>query len=163
MEFGVVKLVNGLDSGRVQSAICSTTPSGALKRLVSPAVPVHDLNRRDGNDVRLIWALRRLFCRERPDVVHTHGWGTLLEGIIAARLARVPAFVHGEHGTMQLKPHQRWLQRQAWMAADRVLSVSSRLAERMTAEIGVPPARITTIRNGVDLSRFEPSRRAACA
>ena len=39
MEFGVVKLVNGLDPFRVQSAICSTRPAGVLKQLVSPAFP----------------------------------------------------------------------------------------------------------------------------
>lgn len=160
MEFGVVKLVNGLDPRRVQSAICSTTPSGALKELVSATVPVHDLNRRNGNDVRLIWALQRLFRRERPDVVHTHGWGTLLEGLLAARLAGVPAVVHGEHGTLQLKRHQRWLQRQAWLSADRVLSVSSRLAERMASEMRLPAGRVTTIRNGVDLTRFSSSSRS---
>lgn len=160
MEFGVVKLVNGLDPRRVQSAICSTTPSVALKGLVSASVPVHQLNRRNGNDVRLIWALQRLFRRERPDVVHTHGWGTLLEGMLAARLAGVPAVVHGEHGTLQLKRHQRWLQRQAWLSADRVLSVSSRLAERMTSEMRLPAERVTTIRNGVDLTRFSSTSRS---
>jgi sugar transferase (PEP-CTERM/EpsH1 system associated) len=161
MEFGVVKLVNGLNPLRVQSAICSTRPSGALKHLVSPGIPIFDLNRREGNDIRIVWELHRLFRRERPDVVHTHGWGTLLEGILAARLAGVPSVVHGEHGTLQVKPHQRWLQRRAWLSADRVLSVSSRLAERMAAEMKLSVARITTIRNGVDLSRFNPGHRAA--
>jgi len=124
-------------------------------------VPVFDLNRRKGNDVRIVWELHRLFRRERPDVVHTHGWGTLLEGMVAARLAGVPSVVHGEHGTLQVKPHQRWLQRRAWSSANRVLSVSSRLADRMATEMKVSVERITTIRNGVDLSRFNPSDRAA--
>ena len=161
MELGVVKVVNGLDPVRVQSAICSTTPAGALRHLVSPRVPVFELNRREGNDPALVWSMYRLFRRERPHIVHTHAWGTLLEGLIAAKLARIPAVVHGEHGTLQLKPHQRWLQRRAWLAADRVLSVSSRLAERMALETTVDPGRITTIRNGVDLSRFNPIHRAA--
>jgi sugar transferase (PEP-CTERM/EpsH1 system associated) len=161
MEFGVVKLVNGLNSRRVHSAICSTTPAGALKQLVSSDVPVYGLNRRSGNDVRIIWSLQRLFRRERPDVVHTHGWGTLLEGMLAARLAGVPSVIHGEHGTLQMKTYQRWLQRRAWTSADRVLSVSSRLAERMATTMQVPTERITTIRNGVDLSRFGSSDRGA--
>jgi glycosyltransferase involved in cell wall biosynthesis len=103
--------------------------------------------------------LYRLFRQERPHVVHTHAWGTLLEGLIAARLARVPFVVHGEHGTLQLRGYQRRLQRAAWSRADRVLSVSSRLAERMTAETGFPAERIMTLRNGVDLSRFGRDRR----
>jgi sugar transferase (PEP-CTERM/EpsH1 system associated) len=160
MELGVVKLVNGLDPLRVQSAICSTRQAGILKQQVSPRVPLFELHGRRGNDVRLVWRLYRLFRREHPDIVHTHGWGTVLEGLIAARLAGVAAVVHGEHGTLQVRAYQRLLQRVAWSAANRVLSVSSRLAERMTSEMRVDAGRITTIRNGVDLERFRPGNRA---
>lgn len=155
MEFGVVKLVNGLNPRRIRSTICSTRPAGDnMKRLVSSDVRVIELRRRDGNDPRLVWELFRVFRRERPNIVHTHAWGTLLEGLIAARLARVPVVIHGEHGTLQLQPRQRVVQRHAWGRVDRLLSVSSRLSERMAREIDFPIDRITTIRNGVDLSRF---------
>jgi sugar transferase (PEP-CTERM/EpsH1 system associated) len=159
MEMGVVKLVNGLDPSRVQSSICSTTPAGEIKALVNPQVPVFELARRAGNDVKVVRDMYRLFRRERPHIVHTHAWGTLLEGLVAARAARVPVVIHGEHGTLQLRPHQRWLQRLGWASADRVLSVSSRLAERMAHETGFPPRRITTIRNGVSLGKFQPASR----
>ncbi len=154
MEHGVVKLVNGLDSRRISSAICSTTPDGALKSRVAAHVPVFDLQRRPGNDPKVVGQLWRLFTQERPHIVHTHAWGTLLEGLLAARLARVPVVVHGEHGTLQLKRRQRWLQRIGWSGVDQVLSVSSRLAERIERETGFSAGRIRTIRNGVDLSRF---------
>jgi sugar transferase (PEP-CTERM/EpsH1 system associated) len=158
MEMGVVKLVNGLDPALVRSSICSTTPAGEIKALVQPSVPVFELSRRAGNDLRIVAALYRVFRRERPHVVHTHAWGTLFEGLVAARAAGVPVVVHGEHGTLQLRAHQRWLQRMGWTAADRVLSVSSVLAERMSATTGFPARRITTIRNGVNLERFHVAR-----
>jgi len=160
MELGVVKLASGLDPRRVQSTICSTRPTGDLNHLLPPSVRTFELNRRHGNDLRLIWDLHGLFRRERPHIVHTHAWGTLLEGLIAARLAGVPIVVHGEHGTLQLRAHQRWLQQRAWAAADCVLSVSSRLADRMAAETGFDRQGITVIRNGVDLSRFGTPDRA---
>jgi sugar transferase (PEP-CTERM/EpsH1 system associated) len=162
MEFGVVKLVNALDRTRVRSSICSTVPAlGDMKSLVSSEVPVFELRRRQGNDPKLVLDLYRLMRRERPHVVHTHAWGTLLEGLLAARLAKVPLVVHGEHGTLQLRGHQRWIQRRAWSAVDTVLAVSTRLAERMSAETGFPLPKIQTIRNGVDLSRFGRVSRAA--
>ena len=155
MEFGVVRVVNGLDAMGIVSSICSTAPADPeLKALVVRRVRIFELSRRPGNDPRLVWTLFRLMRKERPDVVHTHGWGTLLEGLVAARLAAVPFIVHGEHGTLQLKPYQRRLQRTAWGRVNRVLSVSSRLAERMSRETGFPPDRIRTLPNGVDLSRF---------
>lgn len=161
MEHGVVKLANGLDPSVVQSAICATTPGGSLKSLVSGHVPVFELRRRPGNDPMLIWRLYRLFRRERPDIVHTHAWGTLVEGWLAARLARVPVVVHGEHGTLQDKPRQIRVQRQVWRRVDRVLSVSSRLAEKLSLATGVPLGGIEVIRNGVDLARFGSVDRVA--
>jgi sugar transferase (PEP-CTERM/EpsH1 system associated) len=157
MEHGVLKLVNGLDPRGVSSAICSTAPADpAMVRLVGADVRLFQLDRRPGNDPALVWRLYRLFRRERPHIVHTHAWGTLLEGWAAARLARVPVLVHGEHGTLQLRQRQVWAQRWGWRQADRLLSVSSRLAERMAREIGFPQDRITVIRNGVDVARFSP-------
>jgi sugar transferase (PEP-CTERM/EpsH1 system associated) len=161
MEYGLVKLVNGLAGGRIESLICSTsTADPAMARQLAPGVRLVGLTRRDGNDPLLVWQLYRLFRRERPDIVHTHAWGTLVEGLVAARLARVPVVMHGEHGTLQLKPYQVRVQRWAWSRVDRLLSVSSRLAEKMSAAIGMPLERITVIRNGVDLSRFGSVTRA---
>jgi L-malate glycosyltransferase len=157
----VLKLVNGLDPRRVRSAVCSTRPGGALGALLAPHVPLFELRRREGNDPALVWRLYRLFRRERPHVVHTHAWGTLLEGLTAARLARVPLVVHGEHGTLQLRPRQRWCQQQAWARVDRLLSVSSRLAERMAEATKFPVDRIQVLRNGVDLGRFGLGSRVA--
>jgi sugar transferase (PEP-CTERM/EpsH1 system associated) len=160
MEFGVVKLVNGFDRRRVRSAICATTPGGRLREVVAKDVPIFELTRRRGNDPSLVWRLAQLFRRERPHVVHTHAWGTLLEGLAAARLARVPLVVHGEHGTLQLKPRQRWLQRWGWARVDQVLSVSSVLAQRIERETGFSADRVETIRNGVDAARFGGVARA---
>ena len=86
--------------------------------------------------------LWRVLRRERPDIVHTHGWGTLCEGLLAARMARVPFVIHGEHGTLQLKPNQVRTQRWAWQRTNQLLSVSSRLAER-TAPSSREAARST--------------------
>jgi sugar transferase (PEP-CTERM/EpsH1 system associated) len=158
MEHGVVKIVNGLDPSDVVSSICSTTPADpGMRTAVHPAVPVIELKRRTGNDPAVVWAITRVLRRERPDILHTHAWGTLLEGIVAGRLAGVPAIVHGEHGTLQLRSRQVALQRWAWRQVDQVLSVSSRLAERMSDEVGVPLDRIRVIRNGVNLGRFTGS------
>lgn len=155
MEYGLVKLVNGLAGGPVRSTICTTRPPDqAMAALLAPGVGLVEVKRRKGNDPLLVWRLFTLFRRERPDIVHTHAWGTLVEGLLAARLARVPVLIHGEHGTLQLKPYQARVQRWAWRRVDRLLSVSSRLAERMAAAVGVPESAITVIRNGVDLARF---------
>lgn len=164
MEHGVVKIVNGLDRDRVVSSICSTTPADPkMCSMLDPAIPVVELDRRRGNDPSVVWSIYRTLRRHRPDVLHTHAWGTLFEGLIAGRLARVPVLVHGEHGTLQLQGRQVTAQRWGWRRADHLLSVSQRLAERMARDVGIPLEQIRVIRNGVNLARFmgmdaEPAR-----
>jgi sugar transferase (PEP-CTERM/EpsH1 system associated) len=154
MEMGVQKLLLGLDRARVDSSVCSLTPRDFGPTGWPTDTRVHALSRRAGNDVALVPKLYRLFCRERPDIVHTHAWGTLLEGVVAARAARVPILVHGEHGTLETRDRNIWIQRLVWRRVDRVLAVSDALADRMAATIDFPLSRITVIRNGVDLERF---------
>lgn len=154
MELGVVKLVNALDRTRIASSICSCRPATSAEQRLAPDIPLVELRRRKGNDPWLVGRLAHVMRRVQPDIVHTHAWGTLCEGLLAARLARVPIVVHGEHGTLNTKPRNVMVQRWAWRQVDQVLSVSSKLAERMAAEIGFPLERIRTIRNGVDLARF---------
>lgn len=163
MEVGIAKLVNGLDPSRVVSSICSSVPEDSLKERLRPDISLFELNRRSGNDPAFVSHLYRLFRRERPHVVHTHRWGTLFEGMLAARLAGVPYVVHGEHGTLETRRHNAWVQRHLWRRVDRLLSVSFRLAEGMAREIGFPLGRITVIRNGLDLERFRPAVDKAAA
>jgi sugar transferase (PEP-CTERM/EpsH1 system associated) len=158
-ELGVVKLVNALPPSDVVSAVASCKPADSLKDRLAPGVKLFEFHRRDGNDPRFVAQLVRLFRREKPDVVHTHSWGTLVEGIVAARLARVPHVIHGEHGTMEERPRNLRVQRWLWPRADRLLSVSSRLAERMADRVGFERSRIQVIRNGIDTVRFSPAPR----
>jgi sugar transferase (PEP-CTERM/EpsH1 system associated) len=159
MEVGVAKLANALDPATVAVSICSGKPSEQLKYRLRPEVGFFELGRRPGNDPGLIVRLARVLRRERPHILHTHGWATIVEGLLAARLASVPVLIHGEHGTLELRPFNRRVQRWAWGRATRVIAVSSRLAERMEQHIGFPAARIHVIRNGVDTVRFTPALR----
>jgi sugar transferase (PEP-CTERM/EpsH1 system associated) len=161
MELGVTKLVNALDRSRIASSVCSCQPADQARERLSPDVPLFELGRRDGNDPLLIGRLALLMRRARPDIVHTHAWGTLVEGLIAARLARVPFVVHGEHGTLDLRPKTVRVQRWAWGRVDQLLAVSPQLAHKMASEVGFPAERIRTIRNGVNLEKFRPGDRTA--
>jgi sugar transferase (PEP-CTERM/EpsH1 system associated) len=154
MEHNIVKLANSHDPARVVASICSCAPADPLKERLRPSVRLFEFARREGNDFRLIWQLVQLFRQERPDIVHTHHWGTLCEGYLAARLAGVPAVVHGEHGSFETKPFNLRIQRFLWGRVERVLSVSSRLAEKLSREVGFHESGFAVIRNGVDLSRI---------
>lgn len=157
MEAGVITIVNALQHRGIVSAITSCVPADDIRHRLDASIPVVELDRRPGNDLRLIGHLKGSFARWRPDIVHTHAWGTLVEGLVAARWAGVRAVVHGEHGSLQTRWRHRFVQRAVWARVDRVLSVSQALADRMRSEIGFEA--VTTIRNGVDLGRFGAGHR----
>ena len=155
-ELAVVRLLENMEHDRYWGAVasCSTADSGLR---TTRHVDVYEFGPRgEGNNPRVVTWLYQLFRRQRPDIVHTHAWGTLCEGVVAARLAGVPIVVHGEHGTLETRRRNVPVQRWVWNRVDQVLSVSSRLADRMADVIGFPRERIVTIPNGVDLERFKP-------
>ena len=154
MEGGVMKLVTGCDPARVVADVCSLEPARAFQDLFGEKSHLHELKRRSAFDRRMIAAIARVIRERHVDIVHTHAWGTLLEGWIAAHLARAPHFIHGEHGTMELRALNVRLQRFLWNRADRLLAVSGELADRMTTRVGVRRDRIEVIPNGVDTERF---------
>lgn len=155
MENGVVNLVNHHDPQRVQGAIyvMAQAEDAFVQRVRDPRRVVL-LNQRQGNNPSVVWRLARRLRQTQPDMVHTHGWGTLVEGVLAAKLARVPILVHGEHGTMETRPRNMWVQRLMWRFADQLLSVSENHRQALAQTFGVSPGRIRVIPNGVALDRF---------
>ena len=134
----VWNIAAGLRGSTIESSICSTVPASSLKALLDRDIPLFELRRRPGNDPSFVWQLYRLLRRQRPHILQTHSWGTLCEGLIAGRMARVPIIIHLEHGTLQTKNYQRRVQRWAWPRADRLLAVCSQLGDRMAHTVAVP-------------------------
>jgi len=157
-ENGIINLVNNHHDSSVTSAICVFNGGGVLTERVNQSkTKIFELDKKKkGNDYSLIFKLNRLFREWKPDIVHTHTWGTLCEGIIAAKLAYVPKIVHGEHGTIQSKPINKLVQKGFWYLPDQVLSVSLSHAKTLNHVIGFPLSKIHVIPNGVDTSKFYP-------
>jgi len=157
-----VDLVNRLDPERFRCTVVSFAPPSVDRGVLAPRVGLECPGKGRGNDPVLVLRLWTTLRRLRPDVVQTHNWGTLVEGYLAARWARVPAVVHAEHGTVEGRPRNVAVQRRVWRRVDRLLAVSEEHRRRMARTVGVPEACITIVRNGVDSERFrpQPERRA---
>jgi glycosyltransferase involved in cell wall biosynthesis len=79
---------------------------------------------------------------------------------VAARLARVPGWIHSEHGQVgNGTPLRGRLRRLLCQAADVNVAVSGSLREYLAREVGVPAESFTVVRNGVDCTRFQPGSR----
>jgi sugar transferase (PEP-CTERM/EpsH1 system associated) len=140
--------------GDLEHAVCCLRELGqAADRLRAAGVPVHFLGKRNGHDWTLVWRIARLCRALQPRVVHTHNWGTI-DGIIGARLARVPVVVHGEHGrdaaNVAGEPSRRTLTRRALAPfIDRIVAVSDHLRDWQVDEVGIRADKVIVVRNGV--------------
>lgn len=115
--------------------------------------------------LRSIFALVRLFRRERFDVLHVHTPVAALIGRIAARMAGIPLVVYTAHGFYFHDQMPRWkrslfiaLERFGGRLTDLLFSQSAEDAEE-AIEAGIAPReRVVAIGNGVDIACFDPAR-----
>jgi len=102
--------------------------------------------------------LARDLRRRRIQVVHSFGFYSNLVGVLAARLARVPAVIASQRDLGNLRPPlQRWVQGLAIRLAGYVVVNSDAVAGRLRTAWAAPGRRIVVIPNGVDLARFAPA------
>jgi len=148
-----------------EQAVVTPADTGPLAKRVAAGVSVFPLGDAHRPDRWNAFRMARLFRRLRPDIVHTRNW-TCIDAIIGARLAGVPAVIHGEHGREALDPEGRNRRRQQ---ARRLLApfvtefvtVSRDLARWLVEQVRVPARKVGTIYNGVDTDRFAPGDHAA--
>jgi glycosyltransferase involved in cell wall biosynthesis len=149
-----VLLVHGNESNSLQRAKC-----GADVRLIEIADLVHRVDPR--KDLMAILAMRALFMKMRPAVVHTHQSKAGIAGRIAARLARVPVIVHGVH----ILPFVNVgvAQRTLYLAAERAvagftsafINVSEGTRQSCLEHAVGRPEQHFVAHSGFDIARFQ--------
>jgi glycosyltransferase involved in cell wall biosynthesis len=104
----------------------------------------------------MLWprGLAHFFRELGPHIVQTHS-GVWYKASLAARLARVPAIVHTEHGRPSPDGQPgRFLDAVASRWTTRVVAVSEVLREQLARTLVADPGRLTVITNGIDVSAY---------
>jgi glycosyltransferase involved in cell wall biosynthesis len=112
-----------------------------------------------GIDLSLPPRLALLFRHAGVDVVHTHNPQPLIYGAPAGKLAGC-ATVHTRHGENRDPPWRARLRRLSGRLADVYVCVSEETASLAQEERDARYDKIRVIKNGIDLSRFDPGRPA---
>ncbi|PZU51800.1 MAG: TIGR03088 family PEP-CTERM/XrtA system glycosyltransferase [Thauera sp.] len=161
IENGMVNLFNNFPQGEFDHhVVCLQGHSHFVERIRPGRVTFHDVKKRPGKDPAHYFRLWRMLRALRPDVLHTRNLSAL-EAVIVGWLAGVPARVHGEHGRDVFdldgsNTRYNRLRRLVKPFVHRYLTVSRDLQSWLSATVGVEPARIHQIYNGVDKQRFHP-------
>jgi glycosyltransferase involved in cell wall biosynthesis len=116
-------------------------------------VPVTWLSRREKVGPGALLNLWRSLRRGEIDLLMPFTVVPNIWGRILGRLARVPAVVGNcRGGGAPRRQGERWL----WPLAHHIVCNSAALQEVLTRQCGVPEARLSLIRNGVDTEYFQP-------
>jgi sugar transferase (PEP-CTERM/EpsH1 system associated) len=165
LENGVVNLINRLPAARWRHAVIALTEVAPAmrKRVARPDVTYHALGKGPGHLLPLYPRLYRVFRELRPAIVHTRNLAAL-EAVVPARLARVPAVIHGEHGrdADDIDGRNRrnlWTRRLYSPFVFRYVALSAELERYLAGPVGIAPKRIERIINGVDAVQFAPRGR----
>jgi sugar transferase (PEP-CTERM/EpsH1 system associated) len=162
LENGVANLVNHLPSDSYRHAIVALTDvTDFRERIRRDDVQFFSLHKAPGHGIRLYPRLFNLFRDLAPAIVHTRNLAAL-EASVPAWFAGVPARVHGEHGrdVGDLDGSNRKYQRVRRLYrpfVSRYVALSKDLADYLRGPVGVAPARVAQIYNGVDTTRFAPA------
>lgn len=163
MEKRVLRLCNGLDSSvydihamtlRVtEGAMIDWPPERSHNYLIEPGMHLHSLV-----------GLAKQMRNGQYDIVHSHNWASMLYGVLAGRLARVPVVLHGEHGANQDDWKGVSFKRETAATliahmATRIVTVNETIERDICSRWRLPPSKVVSIPNGVDLVRFAPGAR----
>jgi len=165
LENGLVNLINSLPPTRWRHTVVTLAGYSDFRQRLRSDVEVIDCPKQPGQDPGLYVRLWSLLRRLRPTIMHTRNLSTL-EAQASAWLAGVPVRIHGEHGhdvhDLDNRKQRYRLMRKAFAPlVTQYITVSRLLEDYLLQDIGVPPAKVMRICNGVDTARFRPARDAA--
>lgn len=158
MEQIALSVINRTGDRYRHAVICLAGFAAMRRQIEDTAVPCLSLDKKPGKDwgcyLRLWRALRAL----KPDLVQTYNIGAL-DAAPVARLAGVRRVLHAEHGRDAADPYgqsrkYRLLRRRLQPFIARYLTVSLDLQDWLVNDVGLAPAKIVYIPNGVDIARF---------
>lgn len=117
------------------------------------------------NDLKSLWRLIRLFCKERPDIVHANTPKGALLGLLAAWITRVSHRIYNVNGlrfetaTGNFRRLLIFMEKIACACANKVIPQSNGVAEVVRREhITKKPLNVlhNGSGNGVDVAYFDP-------
>ena len=158
LENGIVNIINYSNNEEFEMDILCLRAGGELiSRITNPTSHVYF----DNDDSHsLINAIKKVYqhCSQYDyDIIHSHGYTTMIAAYIGGSLSKSPCIINGEHGTLYFSSiKKRLLQRYLFKKMRINLTVSESLKEQICQVFSTSSDYFKTIINGVDIDKFFP-------
>ena len=164
LENGVVNLINFAPADIQVDVLCLRAGGELIQRISNPNTKIHLSDAIDQNDHSLkssIQAHFSVFEKQSYDIIHSHGWATMLPGFIGTRLNALKTLrkralmINGEHGVFYNNNwRQQHVQRFLFNQMDANLAVSAALGRQLENAFRLKTGAFHAILNGVNTSSF---------
>jgi len=165
MQKHVLELASRLDRHRYQLHVIApknTFLQAELEKLSIPYIRVDiadDLNLL--KDWQAVGRLKKVLSDLKPDILHIHGNKSAMVGRVAARRLKIPVVIVTVHNFLKfqeanalLRIPAAWMERWLTRYTDKIITVSASLERGLIEVEGLPPSKIETIFNGIDVSMW---------
>lgn len=182
----IVQFVNSLDMGGIERLAvelgfhqkaaghepiiyCLTHGGDFAEEAEAAGIKVVAFQKGRGPSPKTVWAMVKRLRKDRPDVLHTHNHLVHHYGVLAGRLAGVPAIVNTRHGALIQIQDQRTkfvattnspdakadlIYRSCMRWTDAVVLISEATRRFFIQYRGCPSIKTHVILNGASLDRF---------
>jgi glycosyltransferase involved in cell wall biosynthesis len=143
------------NAGNTVSVCCLGGEGILAEALRAKGIQVYSINLRLRYLPVSLYKLYRLIKRLSPHVVHTHLYHAGIWGRLVAKWAGVPVILTTEHGMNPWKTRFQWLLEGLLNPfTDKIIAVSEEIRQCHMKRQGIPPVKIVTIPNGVNVECF---------
>jgi len=139
---------------RVIAAALDARSGDVARALAGSGVAIVDLRMRSKLDALVLWRLVRVLRRERVGVLYTFLIHAHLIGRVAGRLAGTPVVLSSQQIMAWEGRLVERLNRATARWCTTVVGVSRNVSRYLIERVGIPPGKVVTIYNCVDVSAF---------
>lgn len=168
MKEHLVSLAKNTDQNKFKVMVACPEGSSTYDELVKAGIEVFPFSivgqlnpKRDWRSIRQLITIMK---KVRPHIVHTHSSKAGLVGRIAAKMTGVPIVFMTAHNSifydnlsLKKKLLFAYTEKMLALGTDKIIAVSEALKDEILTWEKINPAKITVIKNGIDVEKFQIS------
>ena len=152
----VVDLAKNLDKDKFTVSVCTLREGGPLEdELIQAGIEVIRMPSMPRADYFRFWKLHKMMAVKKPAIIHTHNTEPLIDGTLAALLARVPVRVHTDHA--RRFPDKLRYMFSEWLLShflSQFVAVSEQTKNDLVRYEKIRPDTIKVVFNGIAGERY---------